>query len=353
MAYPSTFSTPVASGITPGGQIGAQLAAITRRAFIPSLIVQIYQSHPLLSLLLTNAQRAKGGVGQITIPTQGASFTQFSWGSFAGDFPMPEDRAAIQDAQFNLKLGMNPIGFFGMEAIVQSSEVVIPKLRAVMSDAAVVFKQALAQALYANNYSNGQAIDSLYQAYDDGSNVPSYGGISRSGNDWWKGQLITNAGAVANRAGIATLLTRIMTGAGGESPDFAVMNPADWSTLMTDFMGYEQYMTNPKSRYGKEDVINSGFRAVQVLNTPIFPDPFCPRGEMYAINSRYFAAYVSEYAPFTFSGFESAIPLGQIASIGVLIAALDFVCSKPSSGAHVTGISGAAWADNLVTPAVV
>src|SRR5580700_2023841 len=160
MAYPTTFQTPVSGGLTPGGSIGAQLAAITRRAVIPSVFVQIYQSHPLLSLLWANAQRAKGGVGQITIPTQGASFVQFSWGSFAGDFPMPEDQAAIENAAFNLKLGMVPIGFFGMEAIVQSSEVIIPKLRAVSSDAAVVIKQAIAQSLYANNSANGQALDS-------------------------------------------------------------------------------------------------------------------------------------------------------------------------------------------------
>lgn len=353
MAFPTTFQSPVASGIVPGGAIGAQLSAITRRAFVPSVFVQIYQSHPLLSLLLSNAQRARGGVGAITIPAQGASFTQFNWGSFAGDFPMPEDQAAIQDAQFNLKLGMVPIGFFGMEAIIQSSEVVIPKLRAVMSDSAVVIKQALAQALYANNYSNNTAIDSLVQAYDDGTNSPSYGGITRSGNAWWQGQLINNAAGITNRVGMATNLTRVMTGAGGEAPDFAVMNPADWATLMADFMGYEQYQTRPKSIYGKDDVVNAGFRAIRVLDTPIFPDPWCPRGEMYAINSRYLAMYLSEYAPFVFSGFESAIPLGQIADIGVLITALDLVCSKPSSGAHFTGLTGAAWPNTLTTPAVL
>src|SRR5580658_8360973 len=160
----------VYSGITPGGALGNQLAAITRRAVIPSVYVQVYQSHPLLSMFLSNAQRARGGVSQVTIPVQGSSFVSFSWGSFAGDFPMPTDAAAIQNAQFNLKLGMVPIGFFGMEAILQSSEVVIPKLRAVMSDAAVVMKQAYAQSLYSNNYANGQAWDSLAQAYDDGTN---------------------------------------------------------------------------------------------------------------------------------------------------------------------------------------
>jgi hypothetical protein len=74
---------------------------------------------------------------------------------------------------------------------------------------------------------------------------------------------------------------------------------------------------------------------------------------MYMINSRYLSMYLSEYAPFVFSGFESAIPQGQIADIGVLITALDMVCAKPSSGAHITGLTGAAWANTLTTPAVL
>jgi hypothetical protein len=356
MAFPTTPVGPVTgNGITPSGALGAQLAAITRRAFIPSLYVQIYQSHPMLSLLFSNAKAAKGGVSQFTIPVQGASFTSFAWGSFAGDFAMPTDQAAIQNAQFNLKLGMIPIGFFGMEAIIQSSEVVIPKLRAVMNDASIVLKQAYAQALYSNNYSNPNAWDSLAQAYDDGTNVPVYGGISRTGNSFWDGQLIQNAGSIpTTRVGMATLLTRIQNGAGGEAPDFAVMNPANWAALMTDFMNLEMFTTRPRSIYEKDDAVNAGFRAIKVLDTPIFPDPFCPLGTMYVVNSRYTGLYMSEYAPMTFSGFESQIPMGQISEIGVLISAADLVCAKPSSGAQVTGITGAAWPSvSGTTPAVI
>jgi hypothetical protein len=356
MAFPTSPVAPITnSGLVPGGALGAQLAAITRRAFVPSVFVQIYQSHPLLSLLMANAQTARGGVSQVTFPIQGASFVSFNWGSFAGDFPLPTDAAAIQDAQFNLKLGMVPIGFFGMEAILQSSEVVIPKLRAVMSDASVVIKQAYAQALYSNNYANAQAWDSLYQAYDDGTNVPAYGGITKTGTPYWQGQLITNTGALATtRVGMAQLQTRVQNGAGGEGADFAVMNPANWAVLMADFMSLEMFTTKPKSIYDKDDIVNAGFRAIRVMDTPIFPDPFCPVGEMYLINSRYLSLYMSEYAPMTFSGFESQIPVGQISDIGVLISASDLCCSKPSSGAHVTGITGVAWPNVPGTsPAVI
>lgn len=354
MAFPTSPTVPVTGGISPSGAAQAQLSAITRRAVVPTVFTQIYQSHPLLSLLFSNSQRAKGGLSGITIPVQGAPFTNFSWGGFAGDFAMPTDQQGITDLQFNLKLGLVPMGFFGMEALIQASEVIIPKLRVVMSDAAVVMKKAFASAIYANNASNPQVIDSLVQAYDNGTLTTSYGGIARAGNPWIQGQYYTNQGAgPVTRAGMAVLLTQIATGAGGESPDFMVMNPANWAALMTDFMGYEQYQTNPRNRYGKDDVVNAGFRAIKVLDTPIFPDPFCPVGQAFAINSRYLSLYLSEYAPFAFSGFHSLIPLGQIADIGVLFSALDLVCAKPSSGAYITGISNAAWNGPLNTPAVV
>jgi hypothetical protein len=352
----TTFTSAQSGGITPGGALGQQLSAITRRAVVPSLFVQIYQSHPLLSLFLANAQRARGGISQVTIPTQGASFVSFSWGSFSGDFPMPEDAAAIQNASFNLKLGMVPIGFFGMEALLQSSEAIIPKLRAVTADAAVVIRQALAQSMYAAPSGNSLVLDGLPAAYDNGSLTTSYGGIARS-NAFWQGQYYPNgggiAGSLASRAGMAVAITRVQSGAGGEPPDFGVMNPADWASLMVDFMGYESYATKPKTIYGQGDVVNAGFRAIRVLDTPIFPDPFCPRGQMFLLNSRYVAMYMSDTAGFVFSGFESTIPQGQIASIGVLITALDLVCAKPSSGAYITGLASPAWPNVPGPPAVI
>jgi len=37
------------------------------------------------------------------------------------------------------------------------------------------------------------------------------------------------------------------------------------------------------------------------------------------------------------------IPNLQIADIGVLISVADLICTKPSSGAQITGITGTAW----------
>lgn len=349
-------------GILPSGAVGAELAALTRRAFVPRLVVQIYKATPLLGLLMRNAQKAKGGASQITVPVQGGSYTQFSWSDYSGVFPQPAVLTAAQNGEFNLKLGVVPIPFMGMESLVQSSEVVVPILKARMADAKTVAVQAISGALFTNNYNvPGQTqVDSLYQAYDDGTNVTTYGGINRTSNTFWKSTVKTSVGSATNtRTGTIKYIVNTTSLAGGEAPDFMVMAPGDWTTLMTDYMvtgltagtgsggggvsAMEQYQTGPRSRYGIDDVVNSGFRAILLGDTPIFMDPFCPQGTAYIFNSRYLAMYISEDAPFAFSGFYSSIPNLQIANIGVVIVAFDVVCSKPSSGMKLTGITGNAF----------
>lgn len=330
-------------GIVPGGAIGTELVAVTRRAFIPRLVVQVYKATPLLSLLMRNAQRAKGGVSQVTVPVQGSSFVNFSWSDYSGVFPQPAVQTAAQNAEFNLKLGVVPIPFMGMEALIQSSEAVIPLLKARMADAKTVAVQAISSALFTNNQANVSQVDSLLQAYDDGTNVTTYGGISRSANPFWKSTLVTSAGGISTRTNFIKKIVQTTSLAGGEAPDFVVMSPGDWTTLMTDFMSSESFRTMPGSRYGADDVINAGFRGVMLADTPIFMDPFCPAGTAYLINSRYLALYLSEDAPFAFSGFYSTIPNMQIANVGVVIVAFDVVCTKPISGMRITGITGAAF----------
>jgi hypothetical protein len=130
---------------------------------------------------------------------------------------------------------------------------------------------------------------------------------------------------------------------GGEAPDFCVMSPSDWTTLMQDFLAQETFQKTPGSQFGKDSVANAGFRGLMLGDTPFFMDPFCPKGTAYMLNTKYFAAYVSEDAPFAFSGFYSAIPNLQIANVGVVIIAMQTVCAKPISGMQITGITGGAF----------
>lgn len=333
-------------GLVPGGAVGTELIASTRRAVVPALFVQIYKATPLLNLLFGTAQKAKGGVSQVTVPVQGSSFVNFAWTDYSGGFPQPAIQPGMQNAEFNLCVGVVPISFVGMEALIQSSEAIIPLMKARMADAKTVAVQAISTALFTNNSilpNASQVINGLPQAYDDSTNVNVYGGITRTASTFWKSTLVTAAGAVNTRSAQLSYLVQTTALNGGEAPDFVVMSPSDWTALMQDFLTLERFETNPKSRYGREEHVNAGFRGLMLGDTPYFLDPFCPKGTEFIINTKYFAAYVSEDAPFAFSGFFSSIPNLQVANVGVVIIAMQTVCAKPISGMQVTGITGGAF----------
>jgi hypothetical protein len=331
------------SGVVPNaGAITNELNAVTRRAFVPKMVVQVYKAAPLLNATLRNAQRAKGGLSAITVPVQGSSFVAFNWTGYSGSFPQPSVTTAAQAASWNLSVGTVPVPLLGMESLSQSSEAIVPLVKARMGDATVVAIQAIATSLFGSAAADPLAVNGLADVYDDGTVAASYGGISRTTNAFWKSTKVATAiGPTRN-----TMITRIMQAtslAGGESPDLVVMSLGDWCTLLTDFMTVEQFHTTPSSRYGNDDAVNAGFRCLMLGNTPIIADPFCPNGRAYIINTKYLAMYLSEYANFAFSGFHSLIPNNQLASVGVVIIGLALACTKPSSGMQLSNITGAAF----------
>lgn len=335
---------PIAgTGMVPGsGEIFNELAAITRRAFIPKLVVQIYKAAPLLSMAMRNAQRAKGGLNQVTQPVQGASYVSFDWTGYDGAFQQPQVNAAAQNAAWNLSVGVVPIPLLGMESLIQSTEAVIPRIRAVMTDAKTVAIQSIATAFFGSAGSNPLAVNGLQDVYDTGTYAPTYGGISRVTNPFWQGNVYTTSFAPSRATMIARIL-QLQSLAGGEAPDMVILSLADWATLAADFLSLERFNTDPGSRYGNDDAVNAGFRAIMLGNTPVLADPFCPVGQGYQINTKYLSMFLSEDANFAFSGFHSLIANSQIASVGVLIAAMALVCSKPKSGMSMTTITGAAF----------
>jgi hypothetical protein len=333
-------------GVVPGGAIFNELNALTRRAFIPRVTVQIYSATPTLMMLLGNAQRSAGGVNQITVPVQGNSMVQGAWTSYSGTFNKPQVIPGVSDAQFSTSYFVVPVPLVMGEALLQSTEAVVPILDVRMNDVRAVAVQQMASAMFANNSANPLMPQGFVEGFDNGSNVATYGGISRTaaGNAFWQGQYYNASGAnILNRATMAQYLIQITDNAGGEAPDYVVMSPSDFATLNSSFVGVEQINIAPNGRDTMDMTVRSSFPNVSVSGVPFYMDHWCPKGTMYFINSKYTSMYLSEDAPFLFSGFYSAIPLLQIAQIGVMIVGYNIITTKPSSGAVVTNFTGGAF----------
>jgi hypothetical protein len=335
-------------GILPSGPAGAELVAVTRRAFIPKVVVQIYQATPLLSALLANAEPIEGGVSPITCPVQGTAMVSTSATDYAGSFTAPTVQTGLQNAEFNLKAIVTPIPFYVMEGLVQIDAAVIPLLEARMNDAGNSITNYLATNLYTQAASLLD-IWALPSAVDNANPaIANYGGIDRTVNAWWRANertidSIIGAAGPWSRINVLAAIASASAYSGGEMPTFGVCSLGAWTALAADFVSQERYVITPEAAFSEaEEGARALFTALSVGGVPIYADPYMTDGTiLYLFNTSYMGFKIHADAAFALAGPESLLPNFQLGYIMVLVALLEFVVTKPKAQSKITGFTGA------------
>ena len=325
----------IGGGILPatGSAQFNELTYVTRRAFIPKLVVQLYNSTPLMAALIANSQSASGGVSSVTVPVQGAQFVNAQWSDYSGSFAQPSVQQGAYNAEFDLKLMISPVPFLGMEGAVQQDAAIIPLIEARMNDATNVMMDAMATALY-NNTTNTQQFIGLPAAV---ANSGTYGNIDRSTYTWWKSSQYAAGSVNPTRQNILQYISGTVKN-GAEVPSFGVCGFGTWTLLAQDFVGQEQYVITPGSGFDSDsNGPQAAFRALMVAGVPIYPDPYCPEGTVYFLNTTYLSLYIHEQGSFVFTGFESTLPNWQIGYVGAVLMIAELVSTKPKSMSVVSG----------------
>jgi hypothetical protein len=325
----------IGGGILPasGSTQLTELTYVTRRAFIPKMVVQLYNSTPLMAALIANSQQASGGVSSVVVPVQGAQFVNAQWSDYSGSFAQPSVQQGAYNAEFNLKLMISPVPFLGMEGAVQQDAAVIPLIEARMNDATNVMMDAMATSLY-NNTTNTQQFTGLPLAVADSG---TYGNIDRSTYTWWKSKQYAAGSVNPTRQNILQYISGTVKN-GAEMPSFGVCGFGTWTLLAQDFVGQEQYVITPGSGFdGDPNGPQAAFRALMVAGVPIYPDPYCPEGTVYFLNTNYLSLYIHEQGSFVFTGFESTLPNWQIGYVGAVLMIAELVNVKPKAMSKVTG----------------
>jgi hypothetical protein len=325
----------IGGGILPatGSAQFNELTYVTRRAFIPKLVVQLYNSTPLMAALIANSQQASGGVSSVTVPVQGAQFVNAQWSDYSGSFAQPSVQQGAYNAEFDLKLMISPVPFLGMEGAVQQDAAIIPLIEARMNDATNVMMDAMATALY-NNTTNTQQFIGLPAAV---ANSGTYGNIDRTTYTWWKSSQYAAGSVNPTRQNILQYISGTVKN-GAEMPSFGVCGFGTWTLLAQDFVGQEQYVITPGAGFdGDANGPQAAFRALMVAGVPIYPDPYCPEGTVYFLNTNYLSLYIHEQGSFVFTGFESTLPNWQIGYVGAVLMIAELVNVKPKAMTKVTG----------------
>jgi len=286
-----------------------------------------------MAALIANSQTASGGVSSVTVPVQGSQFVNAQWSDYSGSFAQPSVQQGAYNAEFNLKLLVSPVPFLGMEGAVQQDYAIIPLIEARMNDATNVMMDSMATALY-NNTSDTQQFTGLPLAVDSSG---TYGNINRSTYDWWQSKEYAAGSVNPTRQNVLQYISGTVKNC-AEVPTFGVCGFGTWTLLAQDYVGQEQYMITPGSGFdGDANGPQAAFRALMVAGVPIYPDPYCPEGTLYLLNTNYLSMYIHEQASFAFTGFESTLPNFQIGYVGAVLMIAEMVSTKPKSMTKVTG----------------
>ena len=326
------------SGVIPAsGAVSSELTAIVRRAFVPKMVYNhSVKSTPLLSALISNAQMASGGVSSVTQPIQGSNFVNHQWSDYSGQFNQPATQPAATNAEFNLKLSVVPIPFLGMEGLVQQGHEIINLVESRMNDAEIMIRDAFATALF-NNSTSASQIMGLPAYVDDSTNVAAYGNITRtSSSHYWAAKYLANQILTAPSRVQLSVYINTLAKYTGERPNMGIMGFGTWTKLQADLMGIETIQRAPGNMSLEAGV---GFEAIMVGGVPFFPDPYCPEGTVYLLNTNYMGLHFHESAAYAFSGFQSTIPGGQIGYVGVVVTLVELVGVKPKCNMQITGMA--------------
>lgn len=328
---------PYSSGIVPGGQIFQLLENITRRAFVPKVIYQLATSTPLLMELLKESKLVSGGLAPITVPVQGNALVQSQWVSFDGNFTPPTLQAGILNAEFNLASLLTAIPIYGQELHIQDEYAVIDIVEARLNDVYNQMRNTLSTAIF-TNYSNQTQIIGLPAAVDNGTNALTYANINRTQNPWWNAYVVNNATQqTTTRALVMQYITGLTKYASGEMPNIGITSYGTWLALAQDFMGIERYMHTPND--GGYTTFSGGFTALEVAGVPIYPDPYCPNGTLYLLNTKYLYMAIDKNGSFATIPFQSTMANYQYAYIGGVLLNGQLVCTKPSAQGVINNLS--------------
>lgn len=337
-------------GIIPGGNVGAELQAVTRRAVMPAVVVQLGKSTPTLSAMLSSAEPVKGGVSPVTIPVQGTRMVTGSFTDYSGAGSAPSIIPGLLNAEYNLKALTIWVPFFMFEGLIQQDAEIVPISWARMNDAGNFASDLLASKLFAALSANA-ALEPFALADIMAASNPTQGNVGNidaSTNTWWQGGNATIASlgtgsTTLTRANVTASLAWAQKMSGGEPPSCGLMSPGAFMALAADVIGSERYLTTPEGAYGEvSEGPTVAFPALRIAGVPVYSDVYQTVNTVVQWpNYNYLGYKIHVDAAFTVLGPESLLPQYQLGYVMVLLALLENVCSKRNAQNQMTTWTGA------------
>jgi hypothetical protein len=344
------------------------VTSVTRSYIVPRVYDTISKGSPVLMKLLQNAKPWKTGVSyEVIIKYQDTT----NGGNTGIADKLDTDRQNVRTKMnFTPKMCYKPVVVANIETTLnQGDEQVIDLLEAEFDSQAQSLMQVMATNLWTGTGA-GNAWDSIFNAADDGTNFATYGGLSRTTYPTIKGYYLAAAGALT-LAKMATAYDAVTVGM--DTPDIIATTKALWSTYEsllqpTVRAGYTQNGYPRMNGFGMVSRTEgmtgqAGFDVLFFRGTPVVKDEQIPSGKMFLINTNFFGfkgINVAGLRQVNFKKQNPGVPLAvpgripstrgfnfrdlmspvdQLAEVGHLIYAGNFISENPRLQGQMVGLS--------------
>jgi len=322
-------------------QYAANYINWVRRNFTDKLVLQnLWKSTPFLRYILEKrAFPVAGGFNPITQPVQLSTFGQsMQYTGFGGEVTPNQLTNPAMVAQWNQSLATCTLDYMLPELALMSGSgaeqyVVIDTIKARMYDAYQTALAFMSAAFLGTAGTNVEAFNGILDAVDNGTNAPTYGGITRSSNANWNALVYTNNQTTAAYQQLYYYLTSFRADQNNVTPTIGVTSPEVFQAVLTSFSSLERIIVaEPKNiledRSYKVDALDVG-------GVPLVVDPNLTTNDIYYLNMEHL---FYKYSPSLNFKMTEPAPLEAINLLGyrqTLMICGQFITDLPSSHFHL------------------
>jgi len=305
--------------------------ALTRDLIIPKVFDQIFNANPVFFLLDSKGVKERGG-RKIKVPVRYAMTG--ATGSYRGfDLLSTTKNEKFADPELDWKQAYSMVIISGLEEIINDgAQAVVDLLTQETETAKLSLQEELGSALYGDGTGNdSKDIDGFKAAIDDGTNVATYGGITRSASvhTWWR-SIYTSWAATpvslkAWQAAFGTVTD------GGQAPTHVFTSQ--------DIYDKNYEIVIPSQRLQDDGLANAGFENIKINGKTFVVDSHCAATDAWVVNINFLSLYVAQGRNFLFKGFQE--PVNQDARMGKILWAGNLVNMSPRRHARIHTINTA------------
>lgn len=313
----------------------ADVAALAVDSYLPGLIDLFFNSNPLWIRMASKERVSYGGGDLIRQPILYDKLNASSYSGFdTFDITRKNTKTVLQFDWSQYQVTLTVDGRTLLKTSGTGTRI-MDLVETEMETARMTLAEELGADLFLDGTGNGSKdILGLIAAVDNGTNVATYGGISRTDGSAQATAITGNL----NTTGGALSLPLVNTAMGSatiqpQRPDIIVTT----QTLWDRFWERSQPAQREPSGPGFDDLARVGFTAINFNGSAVVVDSHVASGNAWLLNTETFKLLVHEDRDFVFAGFQK--PTNQDAMVGQIFWAGQLICQSPRLNCRMTGLT--------------